>query len=267
MSALRTELGLTGAISLNDSLVRKCLFKRSGAISLDDSHGVLYDKLTSYTPVGTTVNTGQRAIAKGWNGTSLLRYTMHIASNVWFYTTGSVTTSLWFLLSSPNQQQLINDGYLIGSAGYAGTYDGGQGFIALRASTAMTVENNGQIGGGGGGGASGSYSTNRLAGGNGAGTNVTNMGSNGQFFNNYVYIAGGYGGGAGASGGNGNSDYDGYWGYVWSGAGGGGAGGAGGGSYYQGRGYTYGGAAGACTNGSATYMTWVATGTRYGTIG
>lgn len=184
-------------------------------------------------------------------------------------TTGSFTTG--------DTLQIVNNGTIRGAGGfsyggsfYAG-FTGDQGLVGLTFSYPTTITNNGIIGGGGGSGGSGAgdgYTYGGYLGGyGGAGAGnaaqLSNSGANGG--NSTTGLVGGTGGSAGQTGGAGGTSA----GYP-DGAGGGGGGlGAAGGTGGYSAFYTggTGGAAGACTSGAATYATWVATGTRYGTIG
>ena len=217
------------------------------------------------------------AIATGWDGASPVDVTVTISSGVVVYatSTGSYafrTGTGWPVSST---LKLINNGYIIGKGGAGGHGDptltsGSNGGPAFNAEYAITVTNNGTIGGGGGGGAGGN---------NGS---ITTGGQD----NSVTESTGGGGGGGGRSGrsnssggGGGNADRDGGAGGSGTFSGGGGAGSGGGGSATAGGaggnwGSTGGndqgggsnpGAGGAAVVNNAN-VTWLATGTRMGSI-
>ena len=293
LSDVRTELGLSGAISLGDSLVRKTFFKRTGSISLNEGYGVSYTKITS-DQTSVTMSEG------GLGGPN--KTTTEIASGVTILGDSSLidTTAVFVSTRSyvPNQKVLlINNGTIYGKGGkggnggnvnlyfyaYSGS-NGGNGGSAVYAAHPVSIENNGVMyaGGGGGGGGGSAYDSLR---------EHSISGSGGG--------AGGYGAGAGLSGSN--NSYSGLKGYglsgssstttpgvggasvnlysttMYCGAGGNGGaygsnGNAGGGSVFQGGSgvQTDGGAGGAGGKVTAVFgtgsITWEATGTRYGTI-
>lgn len=266
MSQIRTELGLSGAISLGDSDVRTYSFVPSGAISMADNYAIL--RLTSLS--NNTMKAA--AISAGWNQTTPLKCTVFQASGT---ASGPMSTGSTFPTNS--KLAIINNGTIRGNGGfgYSGGYyaglNGDAGTTALTMTYALTITNNGIIGGGGGSGGTGAGDGFNWGGyvGGASGTGggnfpfATNSGQNGNASS--TGLAGGTGGAAGVAGGAGTGNA----GYPNGGGGGGGglgaAGGAGGLSAFYAGGT--GGAAGACTSGAGTYATWVATGTRYGTIG
>lgn len=273
MSQIRTELGLSGAISLGDSTVRTYTFVPSGTIKMSDAYAMYRDVYSSSGGSGAVMK--DRAISAGWNQSTALKYTMVVNSGVAI--NGNYATGSTFPANS--KLALINNGTIRGNGGfsYGGWYYGGTngdaGGPAITMTNALTITNNGIIGGGGGSGGTGAgdgYNWGGYAGGNsGAGAgNVAwayNYGQAGSASS--TGVPGGSGGAAGVAGGAGTNAAP--IGYPNGGGGGGGglgaAGGAGGNSPFYGS--ASGGAAGACTSGAGTYATWVATGTRYGTIG
>lgn len=259
LSGVNTELGYssTAQISLNDSAVRTLAGKSSGAISLDDLHGK--SNTFSFTISSNTadVNLRTAALAAGWNGSAVLYAT--IASGVVVYSTSTSNAALTVSGSFPNGVYLTNSGTILGkggdggSAGY-GPYPsaggaGGAGGAGMAVSSAISITNNGRISGGGGGGAGGQGETESTEGG-------------------VIYYYGGAGGGGIGNGSpNGTLTSAGNGaaapiivGQVESGGNGGTYGTAG-----QSRSNAAGGAAGACLTGNS-YITWLATGTRNGTI-
>jgi hypothetical protein len=238
---------------------------------------------TPYTISADTTNYNLRAamVAAGWNQTSPLNIALTINSGIVVSSNATGTSGFVIDGAYPTGSiiRIINNGYIVGMGGA-----GGNGAISsmvgksvtlisaatsgLAGGTALTVApsvpanvsvlvtNNGIIGGGGGGGG-GAYSVGQVSspGGGGGQTGRTNSaGGGGGYGSNAGTFAGA---GAGLSpGGNGNSGAGGGWGgsgaigYAWPGD-------------YQ---VTSGGAGGPATSGTAN-ITWVVTGTRYGTIG
>lgn len=273
MDQVRTELGVgSGSIGLGSSGVRLYAFVPTGPIKMSDLYAMARDYYTATNNNSITMKA--RATQLGWNGTAVLKYTLQLASGVAI--NGGVLTGSTFPTGS--KLQLLNGGTIRGNGGfyYSGSYydgyNGDAGGPGITMNYALSINNSaGIIGGGGGSGGSGAgdgYNYGGYQGGySGAGAGnpaqLSNSGASGG--NSSTGLVGGTGGSAGQTGGagGGSASYP-------NGAGGGGgglgaAGGAGGRSafYFGGSG----GGAGACTSGSATYATWVNTGTRYGTIG
>jgi hypothetical protein len=212
------------------------------------------------------------AVAAGWNQTVPLNATVTINGGVFVGSTSTGTRAFDTGVTFPSGTTLalVNNGTIIGRGGNggnggepggSGATSGSGGGPALIAQQAISITNNGTIGGGGGGGGGGAGSTygqggsNSAGGGGGGGgqgvssggAGVSGMTTNGQ--------PGGAGtltgAGAGGTGRTNPLNYGGNGGGTGSsGAGGGGAGGGG---------------AGACINGNAN-ITWIAFGTRLGSI-
>ena len=284
--SIALELGqsATGQISLNDTNVRTLAGVASGAIIMPTNFWGKANRVT----INLTISSNTQ--------------NFNIYNNLWYYgyvagksdviltinsgvVVGSSSTGSYALdtgtgWTSGDTIKIINNGYIVGRGGNGGVGNadyntsapGTAGGPALRFQFATSVQNNSIIGGGGGGGGSGLQDYYGGTGGAGAGNSVgTGLGSptttNGGSTPTYNGTPGRAGGAAGQNGESGNNSN-----FYWpgtSGGGGGGIGGAGG----NGWGSTYfgaagaGGAAGACTNGAGTYATWLATGSRYGTIG
>lgn len=88
---IRTELALSGTISLNDSIVRALLGKSSGSISLSDGYGKSAYPGTPGTPYYT--NIAQTTFTINWSASSntvLYEVWVYIGTNWYFYnsTTG-----------------------------------------------------------------------------------------------------------------------------------------------------------------------------------
>lgn len=269
LSDVNTELGYssTAQISLNDSAVRTLAGVSSGAISLDDLHGKANTFSFTISSNTADVNLRTAALAAGWNGSAVLYAT--IASGVVVYSTSTSNAALTVSGSFPNGVYLTNSGTILGKGGDGGNgggyssanTPGTAGGTGMTVSSAISITNNGRISGGGGGGAGGPVYEDGLSG--------------------YTYGGGGGGGGIGnsnagvggtAPNGNGSAGTAG----TLTSAGAGGEGFLGIDYQRGGNGGTYGtageskagasgGAAGACLTGNS-YITWVATGTRNGTI-
>lgn len=291
LSDVNVELGLssTAQISLNDSAVRTLFGVASGTISMSDGYGKANAFSFTISSNQTNANLATLATNAGWNGTTKLIAT--IDSGIYISATSTGSTGLTIDGSFPGGVELVNNGYILGmggnggngggsysTTGYAGS-GGASGGKALAVSSAITITNNGTIGGGGGGGGGGGVGRNEanvsFAGGGGGGGGRTGTSNSSGGSQIYAYVRGSNGSsgtsssaGAGGAGGYIGSDYGspgrggtggtgGNWGSSGSNGGGGSgvytrAGGAGGG-------------AGACLTGNS-YITWVATGTRYGAI-
>jgi hypothetical protein len=213
------------------------------------------------------VNLRTLALAGGWNGTSQVIAT--VTGNIGSTSTG--TASFIITGSFPNGVDLrINSGvYVVGAGGYAGGNGGGALQVTSYTGGALTVTNNGIIGGGGGGGNS--------SGGGGGGAGITAGAAYGSQATAGTITNGGNGGADGC-----NAGYVGAGGAAGSAGsfpgGGGGLGGAAasgdscygdsdpsdpGGIRYGGS--VSGGAAGYAVSGTSS-ITWLTTGTRYGSV-
>jgi hypothetical protein len=288
--ALELGLSATGTISLNTASVRTLAGVPSGAIIMPTN---FYGKSNAftYTMTSNTLNGNLRTlvVAAGWNQSTNVSATIN--SGVYAYSNSTGTSGLVINGSWPGGVTLNNAGLIIGMGGAGGgggssnAYGcpgyvnpgcpGCAGGLALLVQSPVSVNNTGTIGGGGGGGGGGgaifTSNTNNSGGGGGGGrTGLTNSAAGGR-------------GGTGNCGCTLNSDGNPGGAGTSSGAGGGGngpvgnAGGSGGGWGANGaagvRALPFGqpggpgGAGGAATSGSASFITWIATGTRNGTIG
>jgi hypothetical protein len=222
----------------------KSIFVWRPTISADVTNWVLYSQ----------------AIAAGWDGVVPLDAEVTVASGIvlsagstgtYGFDTGSgfpVGTSL----------KLIMPGYVCGMGGAGGaTYTAGSnGGPALRAQHAITIDALGGVTAGGGGGGGGSFWG---GGGGGRSGRADAVGGSGSYPGaGGTFVSGGNGGN---SGGVGGTTGPGGAGSFSSGGGGGGWGAAGG----AGHGGAVGGAGGAAVVGNA-FITWVNSGTRYGSI-
>ena len=279
----------TTMISLNDTAVRSLAGVPSGAIVMPTN---FYGKANqfSFTISSNTSNANLRSLAvtAGWNTSSKVVATIN--SGVYVYSTSTGTPGLTVNGSFPGGVSLINNGTILGMGGAGGAgnaQNGNAGGTALLVSTALSVTNNNIIGGGGGGGGGSSfycysysaccysYTTNGYGSGGGGGrTGLTNSSGGSSFHGNCGNgNAGGAGtstaGGTGGAGTGGNRNKAGGNGGTW------GASGSCGQKFacpccayywhttpYSGSG----GGGGKATCGAGTYITWVATGTRYGSV-
>lgn len=240
------------------------------------------DFIFNYVIAANTLNFNLKtaAIAAGWNQVMPLKATVTVNAGVYVGSSSPATYAFDTGTTFPfgSTLDLINNGAILGRGGHGANSDvrftntaGESGGPALRAQAPIAVTNNGIIGGGGGGGGSGgvdvpgsSYASNDAPnGGKGGGGRGHLGGAAGIFTWGTPPITGETAGTTTTSG-------VGSPGYAGSGTGGnGGTLGAAGTAGSSAAGGAPGGAAGyggACTNGNAN-ITWVATGTRYGTLG
>ncbi len=246
----------------------KSAFAWRPTISADATNWVLYSQ----------------AIAAGWDGVTPLDAVVTVGSgivlsanstSVYGFDTGSgfpVGTSL----------KLIMPGYVCGMGGAGGNgaigppTAGGDGGPALRAQHAITIDATGGViagGGGGGGGSDGRYPGSPYGGGGGGRTGRVDSPA-GTSYIRYAAVAGtfssgGQGGGGtttpgGGTGGTTSPGGDGLGGALGGGGGGWGSAGGKGGRPGGGSGAS-GGSGGAAVVGNS-YITWINTGTRYGSI-
>jgi hypothetical protein len=241
----------------------------------------------------TNANLRTLAINAGWNQSSTVIATIN--SGVYVSSNSTGTPALTINGSFPGGVSLINNGLILGMGGnggngssaylsgaaYTGTAGAGGG-LALSVSVATTITNNNIIGGGGGGGGGGRGAASfdpcsgswypQIGGGGGGGQSSAAANSAGGVpyadplfgFNLAPYYGGaGTSGGAGA-GGSRSSTMAGVGGSGGSWGAGGATGGSGSGGS-QASGPYGGGAGGGAVSGNAN-ITWLATGTRYGSI-
>lgn len=251
----------------------------------------------SFTPTisadTSNYNLRSAALAAGWDGVAPLNATVTINSGI--VVSANATSQYAFdtgaSFPAGSTLALVNNGYILGMGGAGGsTYNaptaGQPGGPALYAQAAITITNNGTIGGGGGGGGRGSIYDSEQdgelygggAGGGGRSGRTNSAGGTGANLDG-VGVQNAGNGGAGtfsAAGGGGvggiTSDYYGPGSSGGAGGGWGAAGSAGQNSTAGGTGYevlyaaqTAGGAGGAAVVGNSN-ITWAATGTRLGSI-
>ena len=284
-SQINTELGLssTATISLNDAAVRTLagVGASPAAIAITNLSGKSNQFAFTISSNQTNANLRTLAVNAGWNQS--IKVAATIASGVYISSNNTGTPALTVSGSFPGGVELINQGFIIGmggngngrdifALGYVGI-DGDPGGGALSVSSAISVNNTGTIGGGGGGGGNGgsSYNNNDYdkkgyfggGGGGGRSSNAANS-SGGISVNNQGNGGAGTVNGAGA-GGAGVPLNGGF-----STVPNGGAGGNWGAAGVNGTSGNYsaagaGGSGGYAISGNS-YITYIATGTRLGSI-
>ena len=279
LSQVNTELGLssTAQISLNDSAVRSLFGKASGAISMSDGYGKANQFAFTISSNQTNANLRTLAVNAGWNQSSKVVATIN--SGIYVSANSTGTPGLTINGSFPGGVELVNNGYIIGMGGAGGQSGsasaspgaGGGGGLALSVSTAVSITNNSTIGGGGGGGGGGGarfvpdpYGGGTTIGGGGGGggrTGATN--SSGGAATGSAYRGSNGGAGTSSSPGAGGAGYNAGAGYVGGTGGTGGQWGSSGGA--GGVSGAAGGGSGGAVSGNGN-ITWVATGTRLGSI-
>lgn len=248
----------------------------SGAISISNFYGAV--KQFAFT-IGTTYSSTQDlrtlAFAAGWNGSDPVVAT--ISSGVIISSNTTASAALIVSGSFPSGVSLINNGSIVGMGGRGGEANaaGSPGGASVAVSTAVSITNNGTFAGGGGGGGAGiSWGWNglqRSTPGSGGASGLTQATAPGPLYpgtsaggqaSQYNPSTGmystpgasqnwGYGGRVSSYGGAGGT-----WGT--QGQQGGNIDGLPGGGYL-------GGVGGAAVSGNG-YVTWLATGTRYGSL-
>lgn len=261
LSEVNTELNIpsTTLISLGQSNVRTLAGVPSGAISLSNLQGKSNTFSFSLTSA-TNVDLRSAAIAAGWPGSNKVNATIPAAVTISSTTTG--TAALTIAGAFPQGVTLNNQGLIVGRGGDGGrgggsaspAQSGGGGGTAITISATSSINNTGTIAGGGGGGSGGSAGyvmglANYTGGGGGGGGAGGSTGGSGGTFNP---------GGSGQPGQPGSIPTYGAGGSATPNASPGQPGGAWGSSS--------GGSGGSATSGAPTYVTWIATGTRYGAI-
>ena len=300
LNDVNVELGLSGTaqISLNDAVVRTLFIRSSGSISMSDGYSKSNQFAFSISSNQTNANLATLATNAGWNGTSKVVATINSGVIISSNSTGTAALTI---SGFSGGLELTNNGTIVGmggAGGNGGNYNnpgqggssGGTGGTALNTSAYMTLTNNGTIAGGGGGGGGGGASyygpiEDEVAGGGGGGGRssyaANSSGGAGGFATPYInYAVGGSAGtySSAGTGGTGRTSKDQYGGYsnmsATSGGNGGnwGAAGSSGGGWYGSpwasslwSPRTYGGAGGKAVQGNG-YITWAATGSRYGSL-
>jgi len=282
-SQINTELGLsaTATISLNDAAVRTLagVGASPATIAITNLSGKSNQFAFTISSNQTNANLRTLAVNAGWPGTA--RVVATINGGVTISSTAVGTSALTVNGSFPNGVSLINNGTILGKGGRGG--DGGwgpnqtlttpngspgsAGGTALTVSVALTLTNgSGTIAGGGGGGGGGGLGSTDYQGGGGGGGGGNGTGDGGGAGRGDRNGNGGSAGGTftGGSGGSGGTQVD-----ATGGTGGAGgtnaAAGATGGTGSPGFSGGSGGGGGTAVSGNSN-ITYVSTGTRYGTI-
>lgn len=299
LSQIQAEFGGSNPISLSEyyrggpyTTPNNTNVPTSGAISISNFYGATRQFAFTISSNQTNANLRTLAINAGWDQSAPVVAT--ISGGVYCSSNSTGTPGLTISGSFPGGVSLINNGLIIGMGGAGGSANpagapvaGSTGGLALSVSSAVTITNNGTIGGGGGGGGGGVtvFDSSGFCGGGPGGsggggrTGTTNSaggvggwqngspgtsagggagglgllyatGPQGEYRGGY----GGAGGGWGAAGGNGGN-----------GGGFGGNGDLGGGGYYTLYSGAVGGSGGGAVSGNSN-ITWVAFGTRLGSI-
>jgi hypothetical protein len=278
---VNVELGSssTTQISLGQSTVRTLYGVSSGGIRLGtDGYGK--SSLFSFTISSNQTDSNLRTLAinAGWNGTAAVQAT--ISSGIVLSASSTGTPALTVSGSFPAGVTLINNGYIVGKGGAGGNGGsssgragsaGSAGGTALTVSTACSINNAGTIGGGGGGGGGGATTAvlGGAGGGGGGGAGFGTGGAAGSRSGGVGSVTAGSPGTLSSGGGGGSGAGDGR---ARSAGGNGGTGGNLGSSGSSGTGSadgSYGGqgpgSAGNAVTGNSN-ITWLATGTRLGTV-
>ena len=163
LSQVNVELGLsaTAQIGMNDAAVRTLFGVPSGAISMSDGYGKANQFAFTISSNQTNANLRTLAVNAGWNESSKVVATINSGVHCSSNSTG--TPGLTINGSFPNGVELINNGSIVGRGGQgavggnntANSAVGSAGGLALSVSIAVTINNTGTIAGGGGGGGAG----------------------------------------------------------------------------------------------------------------
>ena len=159
---INVELGVAGTTqaSLGQTSYRTLAGVPSGQISMSNFYGKANQFTFAISSNTTNGNLASLATAAGWNGTSKVVATIN--AGVYVSSNSTATPGLTISGSFPGGVELVNNGFIIGMGGAGGNggtggagSTGSTGGTALSVSTAVSITNNGTIGGGGGGGGGG----------------------------------------------------------------------------------------------------------------
>ena len=290
LGQVNTELGVsaTATRSLNDATTRSLFGVSSGAISLSNGYGKANEFAFTISSTQTNANLSSLATTAGWNGSSKVVVTINSGL---YITSNSTSTPALTVSGFPSGVKIINNGIIVGHGGNGG--NGGSGYTpvdgspggnaggAILVSSPTEIENNNTIagggGGGGGGGAAYKYDAGynvytRYAGGGGGGgrTGLTNT-SGGSPGGYNVAVGGSSGGGGSVSSAGSGGAGSGYSYYNRARGGDGGGWGSNGNAGQYGITFTAtgnggaGGSGGYAVSGNSN-VTWLATGTRNGSL-
>lgn len=207
---INAELSRTGALSINDSLVREmfvgyttnqstALLQSGTTITYGDGHGKESPFRIAITSNMNDVNVRNYAIAQGWDQSKWVILTVNSGVVVSTASAGASSYAMTISGSFPKGLTIINNGTIVGRGGAGGngqgnpnttiaTLTGGAGGAGARGmlvETGCVVINNGTImggggGGGGGRGVTGAISTDRVWVGGGGGGGGAGFGSAGS---------------------------------------------------------------------------------------
>jgi hypothetical protein len=280
LTNIQTEFGGSNPISLSEYYrggsyvtTNNTNVPTSGVISFSNFYGAVKQfAVVISSNLATPQNLRTLVLAAGWNGSDAVLVTNNaiISSNT------TATPALTINGTFPNGVVFVNNSYIVGMAGVGGAPDnvGLPGGAAILVSTAVSINNVGTIAGGGGGGGAGLVwgwsGLDRSCAGSAGASGLTQAPATA---NNYGFSSSNPSGGPNGSGlyTPGGASY--VWGYGGRVSSPGGAGGAWGTTGDTGGGvdgaYNYaglaGGAGGAALSGNSN-VTWIAVGTRYGTV-
>jgi hypothetical protein len=289
---INVELGVSGTTqaSLGQTSYRTLAGVASGQISMSNFYGKANQFSFTISVNQTNANLASLATAAGWNGSSQLIAT--IGSGVYVSSSSTGTPGLTVNGSFPGGVSLINNGFIIGMGGAGGRGGGtnagaagSAGGLALSVSSAISITNNGTIGGGGGGGGGGAArflsfygnnywggggggggrtgTVNSAAGGGGPGTVPSDPGFNASGSAGTAGTASSAGSGGSPAVSSGRNPGPGGNGGGWGSSGSSGGSSSGEGSQVNG---PYGGGSGGGAVSGNGNITWIATGTRLGSI-
>ena len=160
---INVELGVSGTTqaSLGQTSYRNLAGVASGAISMSNFYGKANQFAFTISSNQTNANLRTLAVNAGWNQSSKVVATIN--SGVYVSSNSTGTPALTVNGSFPGGVELINSGFIVGRGGNGGTgggastngVGGGSGGTALSASVGISINNAGTIAGGGGGGGGG----------------------------------------------------------------------------------------------------------------
>jgi len=283
---MRTEFGDSGEVKMSDYYSQGSA-PASGEVQMSDFYGAANVFAFSISTNQTNASLTTLATSAGWDGSSPIEATIN--SGIYIYGTTTGNTALT-ISGVPSGSTLINNGFIVGDGGNGGTgggpasagSTGGSAGKALNVTSAISIDNQGTIAGGGGGGGGGGSIANSNEGASGGGggggrSGLTNSsgGAGGTPRSGFGNTAGSPGGAgtssaAGSGGSRGTFPNGNYRGGNGGSGGGWGSNGSSGASGNAPGGYSvYGGGSGGSGGAAITgnsYVTWVTTGTRLGSI-
>jgi hypothetical protein len=166
--SINIELGrsATATSSLNESALRTLAGVPSGAISLSNFYGKTNVFSFTISTNQTNANLRTLAVNAGWNQSTKVIAT--IGSGVYISSNATGTPALTINGSFPGGVDLVNTGFIVGMGGNGGNgggssslyvslggASGSSGGLALSVAVAVSINNTGTIAGGGGGGGGG----------------------------------------------------------------------------------------------------------------